>query len=229
MPLLKMAIRNLDTDEPVTDEGVKVLFNPSEYTVEQSNSWDTQNVQGSEPRTQFTKADLKKLSMELFFDSYEEQDDQGKSVDVRTYTDRIGRLMVVSVDEGNDGKRPPIVEVSWGDPPTGLLNPDFPFRGVLLSLRQQFVLFSEQGYPVRAKLNLGFQEYLSPEEIEQRFPRRGSFPTRTYTVQEGDTLSAIAQAMWKKPLEWRRIARENNLQDPRLLIPGSVLTIPAIR
>ncbi len=223
MPLQKMVILNTDTKEEITDEKVKVLFNPTEYTVEQSNSWGTQDVQGKEPKTQFTKADLKKLNMELFFDSYEEK------VDVRTYTDRVARLMVVSVDEGNDGKRPPIVEVRWGVPPTGLLNPDFPFKGVLLSLRQQFVLFSEDGFPVRAKLSVSFQEYLTQKEIEQRFPRRSSFPVKTYTVKEGDTLSGIAQAMWKKPLQWRRIAIENRIEDPRLLVPGHVLVIPAIK
>ena len=227
MPLQKMAIRNLDTNEPVTDQNVRVLFNPSEYSIEQSNAWDTQPVQGRQPRTQFTKADLRKLNLELFFDSYEELDGQGRAVDVRTYTDRIARLMIVSVDDG-DGKRPPIVEVSWGDPPAGLLNRDFPFKGVLLSLRQQFVLFTEQGYPVRAKLNLSFQEYLTPAELDQRFPRRGSFPARSYTVRQGDTLSGIAQMFWTKPREWRRIARANGIRDPRVLTPGRVLVIPAI-
>lgn len=228
MALAKMVIRNLDTNESVTDEKVKVLFNPTEYTVEQSNTWETQNVQGQEPRTQFTKADLKKLNMELFFDSYEEKDGSEQSVDVRTYTERVARLMIVSIDEGNDGKRPPIVEVTWCDAPSGLTNPDFPFKGVLLSLRQQFILFSEQGRPVRAKLVLSFQEYLSPEEIEQRFPRRGSFPARMYTVKEGDNLAGIAQEVWKKPREWRRIALANSLFDPRALEAGTVLNIPMI-
>lgn len=228
MPLKKMTICNLDSDENVTDENVKVLFNPSEYSIEQSNSWETQNVQGSEPRTQFTRADLRKLSLELFFDSYEEKDSNGHPTDVRVYTDRIARLMVVSVDEGNDGKRPPIIQVSWADSPTGLLNPDFPFQGVLLSLRQQFVMFAEEGYPVRAKLSLGIQEYLSPEEIEERFPRRSSFPSRRYTVKEGDSLQGIANAVWKKPEDWRRIADENGIFDPRSLTPGTVLQIPAI-
>jgi Contractile injection system tube protein/LysM domain len=228
MALTKMVIRNLDTNESVTDERVKVLFNPTEYTLEQSNTWETQHVQGQEPRTQFTKSDLRKLNMELFFDSYEEVDGSGQPVDVRTYTERVARLMIVSIDEGNDGKRPPIVEITWCDAPSGLTNPDFPFKGVLLSLRQQFVLFSDQGRPVRAKVVVGFQEYLSPDEIEQRFPRRGSFPARTYTVKQGDSLPIIAQEVWKKPTEWRRIAVANSLRDPRTISAGMVLDIPMI-
>ncbi len=228
MALVKMVILNLDTNEQLTDEGVRVLFNPSTYTLEQSNSWTTQNVQRGEPRTQFTKADLRKLNLELFFDSWEERDSSGQPADVRIYTDRIARLMAVSVDDG-DGKRPPLVEVRWGEPPTQLINPDFPFKGVLLSLRQQFVMFSDQGQPVRAKLTVSIQEYLTPDEISQRFPRRGSFPDRVYTVKQGDTIQGIAQTVWKKPTDWRLIARENELRDPRALEPGRVLTIPPIK
>jgi hypothetical protein len=227
MALVKMTIRNLDTEERLTDESVRVLFNPSSYTVEQSNAWTTQNVPRGEPRTQFTKADLRRLNLELFFDTWEERDDAGEPVDVRTYTDRLARLMAVSVDDG-DGKRPPIIEVRWGEAPAGLVNPDFPFNGVLVSLRQQFVMFSDQGRPVRAKLTLSVQEYLTPDQISQRFPRRSSFPDRIYTVKQGDTIQGIAQIVWKKPSEWRRIALENRLGDPRRLEPGTVLTIPAI-
>lgn len=225
MPLEKMTIRNLDANESATGSEVKVLFNPSEYSIEQSNSWESQNVQGKEPKTQFTRSDFKKLNLELFFDSYEEK------TDVRQYTDRIARLMVITIDDDNNGKRPPIIEVNWGSLPEGqnLLNPDFPFKGVLLSLRQQFVMFSEQGIPVRAKLSLSIQEYLTSEEIEQRFPRRSSFPVKTYTVKEGDTISSVANLMWRKSGEWRRIATENKLQDPRALSPGEVLVIPAIK
>ena len=225
MALEKLAIRNVDTDEEFAN--VRVMFNPTNYTIEQSNSWDTQPRTGGEPPTQFTKADLRKLSLELFFDSFEEKGADGISVDVRTYTDQIGRFMVTTTDEG-DGKRPPIIEVNWANAPAGLKNPDFPFKGVLLTLRQQFVLFAEQGHPVRAKLNLSIQEYLTPEEIEERFPRRSSYPAKTYVIKEGDTLSGIAHAMWKKPTEWRRIAIANRILDPRALETGARLVIPVI-
>jgi nucleoid-associated protein YgaU len=218
-----MTIINLDKTDGERDREIEVLFNPAEYTIEQSNTWTPQNKQGREPEYQFTQTDLKKLTMELFFDSYEAK------TDVRQYTDKIAKLMSVTIDEGENGKRPPICRVTWGDAPTGLTNPDFPFQGVLVSLRQQFVLFDENGVPVRAKLNVTFQEYLTPQEIEERFPRRSSFPTRTYTVKQGDTLSTIAAIVWKKPQEWRRIARANKIQNPRILQPGRILVIPAIR
>jgi len=223
VPLAKMTIINVDKNEGESDREMEVLFNPTEYTIEQSNTWAPQNKQGREPEYQFTQTDLKKLSMELFFDSYE------RKRDVREYTDKIAKLMAVTIDEGENGKRPPICRITWGQPSTALTNPDFPFQGVLASLRQQFVLFDENGIPVRAKLSVTFQEYLTPQEIEERFPRRSSFPVRTYTLKEGDTLSSIAARVWKKPQDWRKIARANKIQNPRRLKPGQVLIIPAVK
>jgi nucleoid-associated protein YgaU len=218
-----MTLINVDKEEGEADREIEVLFNPTEYTIEQSNTWTPQNKQGREPEYQFTQTDLKKLSMELFFDSYEAKRD------VREHTDKIAKLMAVTIDEGENGKRPPICSITWAQPSTALTNPDFPFQGVLTSLRQQFVLFDENGTPVRAKLSVTFQEYLTAQEIEERFPRRSSFPVRTYILKEGDTLSAIAARVWKKPQDWRKIAGANGIQNPRVLRPGQTLIIPAVK
>jgi nucleoid-associated protein YgaU len=52
---------------------------------------------------------------------------------------------------------------------------------------------------------------------------------RTYTVQAGDTLSHIAQAMYGKASRWHAIfeANRDQLQDPDLIRPGQVLRIPS--
>jgi nucleoid-associated protein YgaU len=52
--------------------------------------------------------------------------------------------------------------------------------------------------------------------------------TRTYTVQSGDTLWAIAEQFYGKGNLWPRIHEANRAQieDPDLIQPGWVLTIP---
>ncbi len=214
MALEKLTLKNQDTGE-----SFQVLFNPAEYTVEDGNSWEEQKREGRKPELQFTGQSLKTLSMELFVDTYEQRQD------VRTYTGKIARLLAVSTT-ASDGKRPPVCELSWGplDPGAG----DFPFVGVLESLKQQFVLFLSDGTPVRARLSVSFKEFKSPEEQEQEQPRRGSFPAQTHTVQAGETLSGIAGALWRKPELWRLIAETNRIDDPRALVPGVVLAVPAI-
>jgi nucleoid-associated protein YgaU len=47
---------------------------------------------------------------------------------------------------------------------------------------------------------------------------------RTYTVKPGDTLSEIAASFG---IDWREMARLNNLDNPDLIFPGQVFKVPA--
>ncbi len=214
-PLRKLEIAtDLDGSTPFG-----VLFNPSEYTIEDSNKWEDQDRNKQRPELQYTGGERKKLSMELFFDSYEAGED------VRRYTRQVANLL--EVDRNKD--RPPVCTIEWGDtssqPPN---DADFPFVGVLESIKQQFVLFKGDGTPVRAKLSVTFKQFRLPEDELKRKPRRGSFPAKTYAVQQGDTLSGIAARLWKRPEDWRLIAGANHIEDARRLVPGQRLVIPRI-
>lgn len=48
----------------------------------------------------------------------------------------------------------------------------------------------------------------------------------TYTVEEGDWLSKIAGRAYGDIMAFDRIAKANNIQNPDLIEPGTVLTIP---
>jgi nucleoid-associated protein YgaU len=52
---------------------------------------------------------------------------------------------------------------------------------------------------------------------------------QTYTVQPGDTLSAIAHRTYGRASRWHAIfeANRDQLDDPDLIRPGQVLTLPA--
>lgn len=51
---------------------------------------------------------------------------------------------------------------------------------------------------------------------------------KTYTVQEGDTLSEIAQRTYGNANEWIKIFEANKavLANPDLISPGTVITLP---
>ena len=212
--LNKLTIKNTDNNDEF-----EVLFNPTEYTFEDSSKWQEQTGNRRGPELQYTGGERKRLSMELFYDTYEDDED------VRLYTGKLQELLVVTTDRGNNGKRPPVVELSWGEAQS---NVGFPFKCVLESLKQQFTLFTSDGMPVRAKVSVSFKEYELPKEEQQREPRRGSFPAQTYTVREGDTLSGIAAAVWKDSSKWRLLAEPNEISNPRILQPGQSLIVPAI-
>jgi LysM repeat protein len=212
--LNKLSIKNLDNGDEF-----KVLFNPTEYTFEDSSKWQDQQGNRRRPELQYTGGERKRLSMELFYDTYEAKED------VRFYTGKLQQLLVVTTDDKNNGKRPPVVELSWGEAHS---NVGFPFKCVLESLKQQFTLFTSNGMPVRAKVSVSFKEFELPKDELQKEPRRNSYPAQTYTVREGDSLSGIAAAVWNDASKWRRLAEVNDIPNPRVLEPGQALIVPAI-
>jgi hypothetical protein len=211
MALEKLRISNLDLKDDID-----VLFNPSEYTFEDANVWEEQKHTGQKSGTQFTGRGLKKLSLELFFDTYE------AGTDVREATNRIAALLV-PLDQK---PRPPRCGIVWGQ--SKELAKDSRLEWVLESLKQQFTLFRADGTPVRARLTVTFKEYVEPEKEEKSNPKRNSFPAKTYTMHAGETLAGIAGTLWGRPGDWRLLANANNIDNPLRLQAGRVLTVPAV-
>jgi len=215
MAIEKLLIENLENKDKIY-----VLFNPTEYTFEDASKWQDYPANAHKSELQYTGGDRKRLSMELFYDTYEMKED------VRLYTGKLSQLLVVTTNNNNKGAQPPTLQLSWGK-----ANPDlgFPFKCVLESLKQQFTLFDTDGTPVRAKVSVAFKEYELPKEEQQKAPRRGSYPEQTYTVREGETLSSIAAGLWNDPLKWRLLADANRIRNPRILKAGQSLLVPAIK
>ena len=112
--------------------------------------------------------------------------------------------------------------------PAGGAHAEFPFVGVLETLKQQFVLFLGDGTPVRAKLSVAFLEFTLPEEELQKNEPHSPDLTKLYVVKVRDTLSAIASVFYQDPGKWREIALANDIDVPRQIAPGQVLRIPKI-
>lgn len=212
-PLEKLRILNEDTGDEFF-----VLFNPTEYTLDDASNWSDQDKMGQKPELHYTGGERKKLSMELFFDTYEDRSD------VREHTQKIAGLLVFD----SEVHRPPKVTLSWGPSAPGGTHADFPFTGVLESLKQQFILFLSNGTPVRAKLTVSFLEFTLPEEELEKNEPNSPDRSKAYVVKAGDTLSGIAAMFYGDPRDWRPIATTNDIADPRTLEAGSVLAIPKI-
>jgi len=211
--LEKLSIKNLATKEEFV-----VLFNPSEYTLEDASHWVGQERMSQKPELHYTGSARQKLTMELFFDTYEAR------ADVRQHTQKIASLLEIDAEK----HVPPPVELSWGSIAPGAPNAEFRFVCVLETLKQQFVLFLGDGTPVRAKLSAAFVEFTLPKDEEQKHKRNSPDRTKLYVVKVRDTLSGIAAVYYEDPSKWREIAMANDIDTPRQLTPGSVLRIPKI-
>ena len=196
--------------QPEGENAISVLFNPTQYTIEKGNQIAEVAIPGLEaPILQYVHGNTRSLSMELYFDTYEEQ------TDVREHTDAIYKLLGID----SDTHVPPICNLNWGS---------FNFRGVLDKVSGQFTLFLADGTPVRAKLNVTFKEYIEVEILVRERPTRSADHRKTRVVKRGDRLSTIANEEYGDARKWRPIADANRLQDPGRLDPGAVLVIPAL-
>ncbi len=198
------------TGEPDDDRSIDVLFNPTEYTLDRSATYAEQNLLGlSTPVMQFVSGAAETLSMELFFDTYEQ------GTDVRAETDRIDDLLLVD----GDTHAPPQLLVAWSS---------LQFRCVLESASKRFTLFLPSGMPVRARMNVTFKQYESPRWEQLARPRGSPDRSKLRRVTEGETLPLIAAREYGDPSHWRTIAAANDIDDPRSLQPGVELVVPPL-
>lgn len=194
----------------VVQDVIPVLFNPTEYSLSKSISYGDQPLAGlTTPVTQFVSGDAETLSMELFFDTYDEK------VDVRAFTARIDELLEVD----GDLHAPPRCRFVWGS---------LVFTAVVESAEKQFTMFLANGIPVRARVNVTFREYATPEEQLTETKRLSADKTTVRRVTEGDTLPLLAAEEYDDPGKWRHIADANGIENPRDLRPGTELVVPPL-
>jgi hypothetical protein len=210
---------------PETGAPVTAMFNPEHYSVSKSLQLAEIGIPGLDsPVVQYIRGQSEKLSMELFFDTTD-AGMTGDVTDVRDSTVQVYALMKV------DGElhAPPRVTLQWGDGGqlTSYGATISPWL-VLENITEEFSLFSPDGVPLRAKLNVTFREAWTIDQQLQDTPRHSSDRTKRHVVVAGETLSLIANAEYRDPGQWRPIAEANGIENPRLLRPGMVLVLPAI-
>jgi nucleoid-associated protein YgaU len=195
----------------------EVLFNPTEYSFDRSNSYKATAVPGlGSPLLQFVSGEADQLSMELFLDDHTDPSGRQPATTQRSVEDRLKDLSgLLNIDR--DLHAPPPVRFSWGP---------LEFTGVIEKLGRKVSLFQPDGSPARARLSVTFKEYRTLQE-QLTSPRRESANKSKRRVVVGpQALWAIAAHEYGDPAQWRRIADGNDLDDPRDIRPGQWLILP---
>jgi hypothetical protein len=202
-------------ESPSVGESERVIdfrFNPTEYQLQKANTFAEIAIPGLEsPPIQFVRGNSEKLSVELLADT----SDTLKDVRVE-YVNKLRNLLRIR----SESHAPPIVNFVWTNNE---------FKGVVESLNVTYTLFSPEGTPLRAKLSLTLKEYRPIDiQIKER-PKTSPDLEKTWVGRRGDSLSSIASAVYRDASAWRAIATANGIQDPRVIEPGRVLTLPRLR
>jgi nucleoid-associated protein YgaU len=205
----------------------RVMYNPQELRIDQGNTFAEVGIPGlNAPPLQYVRGKSRVLTMELFFDTYETQED------VRRYTTPIVRLL----DRQQQTLAPPVLLFSFGR---------MQFRCVLVDAAQRYTMFARDGTPVRSTMSVRLQEYVDVQVqvregfffgpptvaavvggVQQALAADPSRPPTVHVTVRGDTLSGIAAGYLGDPALWRRIADANGIEDPLALRPGITLVIP---
>ncbi len=205
-----MALDRVQITNEKTGQQFTVSFNPEEYSLNKDNNYASQAIPGlTSPLLQFVHGNLRTLDMELFFDTFE------TNQDVRDQTQQIVNLLAID----SDLHTPPILRVTWGS---------LDFRGVLAKANQKFIKFFSDGRPARARLTVTFNEYLdAATQVSQANLQTADF-SKSYTVKQGDSLSGIAANHYEDATKWRPIALANAIVDPQAIAVGQKLQIPPL-
>ena len=102
------------------------------------------------------------------------------------------------------------------------------FTCVLARVSQRFIMFRPDGVPVRARLQVTFNEFINAELEGKEIKRETADYSHRHIVHDGETLSSIAANVYHNATLWRPIAIFNQIDNPHLLETGRELLIPQL-
>jgi Contractile injection system tube protein/LysM domain len=203
-----------------------VLFNPTEYTITKTNTWNFKEVQGSSlPPPEFGGGSPRQISLSLLLDNSVLDDSQS----VLSITQDLFKMMEVADGQPAAGARsaPPYVTFRWGAVDT--------FKAVCTSLTCAYQLFQPNGDPIRAEIKLDLKQAEPASTASANSANLGQNPTTraiadagVHTVQDGDSLPSIAYRAYGDATRWRTIADANQIDDPLRLRRGTPLMLPRL-
>jgi nucleoid-associated protein YgaU len=203
---------------------VPVLFNPAEYSIERANAYKATPVPGlGSPLIQFINGDAATLSMDLFIDDYTDGPDIAEPKGAMagppmTAAARIQRIVAL-LDIDAELHAPAPLRFVWAS---------LRFDAVLEKVGRKVTLFHPSGQPARATLSVSFKEFRPlTRQLDQ--PRRESADkTKRRQIGGGDTIWSIADREYGEVRGWRHIAKASEVDDPRQLLPGDWVKVPAL-
>ncbi|RWO22189.1 LysM peptidoglycan-binding domain-containing protein [Mesorhizobium sp.] len=196
-------------------ERIPVLFNPTDYTIERSNSYKTTSIPGlGGPLIHFINGEADVLSMELFLDDYTDKPKAGAK-GVREQADKFAALLEID----NNQHAPPIVRFVWGK---------LSFTAIIEKLTRKFLLFQADGVPARVSLGVSFKEYRTLPELLRNPRLQSADKSKRRVIVARDSLWLLASREYHDPARWREIAEANDLDDPRDIAAGDWVRVPPL-
>lgn len=147
----KVVIHNLDNHDQFS-----ALYNPKEISIDQSVSWTAAKDRSQKGKFEFTHAQPKSFSCELFCDLYEARGDARVE-----FAEPLFDLAEARKYASGEGERPCVCLFVWG---RGVR-----FLGVIESVSIKYTMFLATGIPCRATATIKLKEakYMARTQVER--------------------------------------------------------------
>jgi hypothetical protein len=201
-------------------EPIQVLFNPKEYSISKSNQWKSEPIRGANvPTAEFGGGQPRQMTLNgLLLD----RSLLGPQGSVRDVCERLFRMMEVPAGSQPNAARsaPPLLTFAWGA--------NVSFKAVCERLTVAYKLFQPNGEPIRAEVSMTLKEASAAVAPAQNPTTRAEAGLGVHTVQDGETLQAVAYRVYGDAARWRSIAEVNRIDNPLHLRRGTRLMLPRI-
>ncbi|NOZ26264.1 MAG: hypothetical protein GXO94_09280 [Nitrospirae bacterium] len=196
----------------VVDE-FTVSFNPEEYSQVYDIEYDDKSGDGTTGSPMvFKRIKPQEYTLKFMIDG------TGASGKKTKVPETIERFFKVTGYDGNI-HRPRYLEILWGT---------LRSHCILLKADITYKLFKPDGTPLRAVINASFKENIDDRTRVAKANDSSPDLTHVRVVKEGDTLPAMAYAIYGDFTHYIEVARVNGLDDFRRLVPGQRIFFPPL-
>lgn len=194
------------------DESVSVQYNPPEYSLGWSVKYSIKPNLAKDEKKEFIGEEKGTLSFKLTIDGFTKAvtDDEAEAADVSEDVEKLKKFMII--DEKLH--KPPECTFKWGP---------LQFRGVVEKLAVRYTMFSADGKPIRAAVDITISQ-----SVKKNIPLQSPDRTKRRVLAEDTELFMVANEAYDDPAAWRPIATANGIKNPRLLETGMVLRVPPL-
>lgn len=190
------------------------MFNPTTFNRKLEIEYeDGQGIGTSGALPKFKKMKPQDYDLELLIDG------TGASGPKKDVAEEIKSFMDICTRYDGTYHRPNYLLIFWAK--TAL-------KAVLTTMDVSYTLFDTDGTPLRAKITASFSGTVDDELRSKKENDSSPDLTHLRTVLEGDTLPLMTKRIYGNSKYYLQVARVNNLNDFRNLVPGTELFFPPI-
>jgi hypothetical protein len=193
-----------------------MMMNPDSIKWQRSLEYFTEQGQGDNaPAQKYKSTPSEVLSFDIVIDCTGIVNAQRTNMKTE-----IDALKAIIFEYDGNIHRPNFVKIRWGK--------EIDFQGVLTSFGTSYTLFNQDGNPLRAKISLSFNKYISALTAKKLNAEQSPDMTHRVTVQEGVALPQLCYNIWKDDSFYIQVARYNGLNKFRDLKGIQRLIFPPI-